>query len=154
ASSTATGGGAQIVVTLQDTLPDGAIDGTDTAGYGTGGYGVGPYGQTSPTEAFYPRTWSFGAWGENLLASPRGGGLYLWENDTDTAAAAVDNAPTQVTYALVAPMEGGYMAFALGCDQWDGSGFSPTCIRHSAVRDITDWDITDTASTSRQYFLN
>jgi hypothetical protein len=81
-STVAAGGGTNIVVTSLATLPAGAVDGTGTVGYGTGGYGAGPYGQTPATLDYFPRTWSFGAWGENLLASPRNGGLYQWSNST------------------------------------------------------------------------
>ena len=41
ATSGATGGGANVVVTSQTTLPAGAIDGSGTIGFGTGGFGGG-----------------------------------------------------------------------------------------------------------------
>src|SRR3569833_2374466 len=116
ATSTAAGGGSGIVVTPQTELPAGALNGTASAGWGTGGYGDGPYGQSPSTFDFFPRTWSFDAWGQNLLASPRGGGIYAWTNNTGQRAVALDNAPTQVSYMLVAQLDGGYQVFALVCN--------------------------------------
>jgi hypothetical protein len=45
-----------------------------------------------------------------------------------------------VTYALVAPMEGGYQLFALGCNEEVSGNFNPLCIRHSSVRNNTEWN--------------
>jgi hypothetical protein len=153
ASSTTTGGGANVVVTPQSALPAGAENGTGSIGYGTGAYGVGPYGTTSLTTEYYPRTWSFDAWGQYLLASPRGGGLYEWQNNTASRAVAINNAPTQITYMLVAPLNGGYQAFALGCEEEVSGTFNPMCIRHSSIRDNTEWSTLASGSTAREYIL-
>jgi hypothetical protein len=153
ATSTATGGGTAVVVTPQTALPAGAIDGTGSVGYGTGAYGAGPWGETPLTADYFPRTWSAAAWGQNGLFSPRGGGLYQWSNDTSARAVAVDGAPTQITHMLVAPMNGGYMAFALGCNQEVGGVFNPLCIRHSSVRNLTQWSTLAAGSTAREYVL-
>jgi hypothetical protein len=153
ATSAATGGGSAIVVTPQTVLPPGPIDGTGSAGFGTGAFGVGPYGETSPTAAYFPATWDFAAWGQNLIGGPRGGGFYQWSNDTAQRMVAIDNAPTQITYHLVAPMNGGYMAFALGCNQEADGVFNPMTIRHSAVRTLTQWSTLASGSTAREYTL-
>ncbi len=58
-------------------LATGLMDSLGGAGYGTGGWGVGTYGGSSTT-VYYARTWSQDNWGQNLLANPRGGGLYEW----------------------------------------------------------------------------
>lgn len=154
ASSTATGGGANVVVTLLQTLAEGAIDGTSTAGYGTGGYGKGPYGQSPLTTDYFPRTWSLDAWGQYLLASPRNGGLYEWRNDTGAVAVAVENAPTRITYMLVAPLNGGFQVFALGTEEEASGAFNPMCIRHSSIRDNTEWSTLASGSTAREYVLS
>jgi hypothetical protein len=150
ANATTTGGGAAVVETPQVVLPAGAVNGTGGAGYGTGGYGVGAYSSPSTAE-FFPRTWSTQAWGQQLAASPRNGGLYIWANDTSARAVAVDNAPTQISDMLVAPIDGGYMLFALGCNQEADGVFNPLTIRHSAIRAISTWSTT--TSTSREYTL-
>jgi hypothetical protein len=143
ATSTATGGGAAVVATVpatgggtavkiapQKAFQPGQINGTGGRGYGTGAYGVGGYGQPSDTE-YFPRTWSFGALGENLVCSPRGGTIYIWQNDTAENAEPITNAPRTVTHMLVTPER---VIMALGCNQEDGSGFNPRCIRHTDSR--------------------
>jgi hypothetical protein len=134
-------------------LPDGAVDGAGSAGYGTGAFGAGPWGTTPATTVYYPATWSFGAWGQNLIACRRGGGIYAWTNATGSRAVALDNAPTQVTYMLVAPLNGGYQVFALGCNEEVSGTFNPLCIRHSSIRNNTQWSTTAAGSTAREYVL-
>lgn len=153
ASSTASGGGTNVVVTRLSELPMGAVDGTGSAGYGTGAYGVGPWGITSPQTVYYPRTWSLAPWGEQLLASPRGGGLYLWTNDLAQRAVAVENAPQNITHMLVAPMAGGYQAFALGCNEETSGEFNPLCIRYCSIRNLTEWSTSAAGSTAREQIL-
>lgn len=146
ASSTATGGGSAVTVEVpltatlkvapQNAFEAGQIDGTGSAGYGTGGYGVGGYGEPSTTD-YFPRTWSLSAWGENLIACPRGGTIYEWDAaDTGTEAAPLSNAPRQVTYALVTPTR---QVMAMGTNLELSGVFNPLCIRVSDVEDNTDW---------------
>ncbi|MGE3332730.1 MAG: hypothetical protein AB7I36_03735 [Rhodospirillaceae bacterium] len=59
-------------------LAPGQADGLGGLGFGTGGYGSGGYGGGASSYALYPRTWAFDQWGQNLLGSPRGDGLYEW----------------------------------------------------------------------------
>lgn len=59
-------------------LAPGLQDGLDGAGFGTGGFGSGNFGAPSSTTVLYPRTYSHAQWGQNMLSSPRGGGLYEW----------------------------------------------------------------------------
>jgi hypothetical protein len=145
----ASGGGARVVATPQQTLPAGAKDGTGTSGYGTGAYGVGAWGEPSAAD-YFPRTWSLAAWGQRLLASPRNGGLYQWSNVTSQPAAAVTQAPARITQMLVSPQR---QVFALGCAQENGL-WNPLCLRHSGVGDETEW-LTDasSSSTAREYVL-
>lgn len=161
ASSTATGGGSAVVVTVPSTgggsnvvvtpagsFKEGAIDGTGGAGYGTGTYSTGEYSEPSTTD-YFPRTWALGAWGQNLVANPRGGAIYLWENNTGSVASPLTNAPPQVTHMVVAPQD---QIFALGCNEETSGRFNPLCIRHCGVRRNTEW-VTTNASTAREYIL-
>lgn len=100
-------GGELFDVTPTSGFTAGAIDGAGSAGYGTGGFGVGGYGQPSVSD-YFPLTWSMGAWGQQLLASPRGQTIFAWTNNTAARAAALANAPANVTHMLVAPLNGGY----------------------------------------------
>lgn len=160
ATSTATGGGAAVVVAVPSTggagmqfapqrpLQVGSIDGTGGAGYGTGAYDVGRYSEPSTTD-YFPRTWAFGAFGQNLIAAPRGGTIYAWTNNAGAPATPLLNAPRNVSHMLVSPQE---MVFALGCNEEISGKFNPLCIRHSGVRKNTEWR-TGPSTTAREYVL-
>lgn len=125
--------------TLSDITPTGltagSIDSTGVSpGYGTGTYGTGTY--STPDSVYYPRTWSLYPWGQNLVANPRGGTLYLWENDPETAATEVTNAPDQITCILVTPER---QVLAGGCNEETSGTFNPLCIRGCNIGDLTDW---------------
>lgn len=145
-------GGGLFDITPASGFAPGAIDGAGSAGYGTGGFGVGGYGLPSVAD-YFPLTWSFGAWGQQLLASPRGQTIFAWTNDTAEPAQPVANAPANVTHMLVAPLNGGYQVFALGCNEEVSGDFNPLCIRHSSVRDNTQWSTSASGSTAREYIL-
>jgi len=69
--------GATGTVDFTAALPAGNVDGL-AIGYGSDPYGTGPYGATFVTD-FAPRIWSLDNFGENLLANPRGLGLFEWQ---------------------------------------------------------------------------
>jgi len=75
ATSSATGGGR---VEISATLDAGLVDGVGGTGYGTGTYGTGFWGIASGGDV-YPRVWSIDSYGNNLVAVPRNGALYLWQ---------------------------------------------------------------------------
>lgn len=143
-------GGLLYDITPAASFTPGAVDGTGTSGYGTGSYGSGQYGEPSASD-YFPLTWSLAAYGQTLIACPRNQTIFQWSNNTGTPAAAVTNAPAQVTYALVSPQR---QIFAIGCSQEVGGAFNPMCVRHSDVAGATGWttDITS-GSTSREYVL-
>lgn len=159
-STVAAGGGAAVVVAVpatggaglkiapQRAFQLGSIDGTGGAGFGTGAYSTGGYSEPS-TADYFPRTWTMGAWGQQLIASPRGGAAYLWENDTAIVAKPLANAPARITHLLVAPQD---QVFALGCSEEVSGAFNPLCLRHSSVRKNTEWH-TGSATTAREYVL-
>lgn len=149
ASSTAAGGGSGIVVVPQTPLPAGQTHGTGTAGYSTGAYGVGGYGEPS-TEEYFPRTWSFGTLGGALVASPRDGAIYLWENDTSERATWLENSPLRNAAILTTPER---VVIALGSEEEASPyTYNPRCIRHSDPRDETVWN-TDTDTLAREKIL-
>jgi hypothetical protein len=145
-------GGSLFDLTPTSSFTPGAIDGAGGAGYGTGAYGTGGYGLPSVTD-YFPLTWSMAAWGQNLLACPRGQTIFAWSNNTASKATALANAPANVTYMLVAPLNGGYQAFALGCNEEVSGTFNPLCIRHSSIRNNTQWSTAASGSTAREYIL-
>ena len=138
--------------TIYDITPAGfvagAVDGTGGSGYGTGAYSVGDYSEPS-TADYFPLTWSLAAWGQNLLACPRGQTISGWTNNPASVAVDLANAPAEVTYMLVAPTR---QVFALGTNAESGGVFDPLIIRHSTVGDNTVWT-TAASNSAREYRL-
>lgn len=81
-TATSSAGPTAATVNVRIYLAPGQIDGLGGLGYGTGGYGSGGYGGSASGYTLYPRTWSLSQWGQNLIANPRGGGLYEWAPNT------------------------------------------------------------------------
>lgn len=150
ANATSTGGGSSAIATPQRPFTGGEIDGSGSSGYGTGAYGVGGYGEPSTTD-YFPMTWSLGAYGQTLIASPRNQTIFQWSNVLATPAAPIAGAPANVTFALVAPTR---QVFALGCNEEASGAFNPLCIRHSGISALTNWTtLSSSASTAREYIL-
>jgi hypothetical protein len=83
-------------------LAPGLVDGLAGYGYGTGGYGVGGYGSSS-SQSLFVRTWSLDNFGQNLLANPRGSGIYALQPSASatelvTATTATWTGSTTVAY--------------------------------------------------------
>lgn len=144
-------GGGLYDITPSSGFTAGQIDGTGQSGYGTGPYGAGGYASPSTTD-YFPLTWSGGAWGEDLIASPRNQTIFLGDATTFTAstpATAVTNAPAKVTYCLISPQD---FIFALGCSLESGGAFNALCVRHSSTQISTEWN-TSLTTTAREYVL-
>lgn len=90
AQATSTAGPGGGTVDYEYFLAPGQLDGLGGLGYGTGGFGSGGYGASSSGYVLYPRTWSIENWGQNMLANPRGGGIYELAPNT-TASELVTN---------------------------------------------------------------
>ncbi len=129
-------GGGQYDITPLTFIP-GNVDGTGGRGYGTGAYSVGAYSEPSIAD-YYPLTWSLSAYGEPLIANPRGQTIFQWSNVTSTPAQPLANAPAEVTYALVAPGDR-RQVMAFGCSEEVSGTFNPVAIRFSDIEDPTDW---------------
>lgn len=143
ASSTATGGGD---VSIEYDIACGLGSNGELLGYGTGLYGAGTYG--TPRTAGQGiqtklRTWSFDNWGEDLVASPSGGGLYWWDRTTgsNSRATLVQEAPSQIQRILVNPEN--RILIALGCTSLTGQP-DKMLVRWCSQENFNDW----TASTT------
>lgn len=77
-AATSTAGPTSVTCDVNIYLAPGLVDNAGGPGYGIGAYDVGDYGQGSTLTEYFPRTWSMDQWGQNLIASPRGGGIYEW----------------------------------------------------------------------------
>jgi len=103
----ATEGGAAVVVYKQ--IDAGFIDQSAATGYGTGEYGEGLYGQDGPSVAAqqFPRIWSFGNFGNEVVmcpgdyASGDGQKIYIWDGNLDEAPTVLSGAPTDCNWVAV-----------------------------------------------------
>jgi hypothetical protein len=116
-------------------LSAGSIDASGAAGgWGTGTWGMGTW--STPSSDYYPRTWSLAPWGGTLLASPRGGSIYQWSNNTASVATIVAGAPTSTTAMLVTPQR---QVLAIGCIPTAGGALNPLTVRGCAIEDLATW---------------
>jgi len=105
ATSTVTSGGGTGNATWEITVGSGASG--FSVGYGTGTYGAETYGtpRTVSTFTLELRTWSLDNWGEDLIASPRGGKIYQWDKSVGlgTRAQEITQAPATNLRVFVSP---------------------------------------------------
>lgn len=123
---------------LYDITPAGLDTGAvDTVlydgGYGSGGYGMGAYGVGATEET--ARTWSLSLFGENLIASPAGGGVYWWLNDPLVPAEIISDAPASCNRVIVTSNR---QVVAFGVTKADNT-FNPMGIRASDIGNPGDW---------------
>lgn len=135
ATSTTAGGGSDIAIFKQ--IPAGNIDQKDATGYGLGEYGEGIYGVGGPAVSAqeFPRIYSFGDFGDNVILCPGdyitgdGQKIYLWDGDTTKAPTIVPNAPTDTNWIDVinnhiVALRGNSIGISAIGDQTDWSGLS------------------------------
>lgn len=137
-STVAAGGGASVVAAYQISI--GFASGVSGLGWGAGTWGAGTWG--TPRTSGIPlqlRVWSLAEYGNDLLASPSRGTLYLWEEATDDNAEAVTNAPSSILAMFVTPER---FVIALGTT-------TPMTLAWPDQDDITDWtpSASNTANT-------
>lgn len=125
----------------------GASSAVTATGYGTGPYGREGYGnaRTGSTLVLGIRTWSLDTWGEDLLASPRGGGIYWWDRSKGTGVRAAilgGDAPPNSEYMIVSQRD--RHVLALGAYDYFNDKFDPLLIRWASTEDLNDWVPTST----------
>lgn len=142
ATSTTTGGGTvyteyELNCGLES---DGILD-----GFGTGDYGEGTWGTPREDSTFggRARVWALDNFGEDLLASPNGEGLYWWDHTTgpDSRATLRENAPAQIEWMLVGPDDRHVIAF--GCNTVGTGVQDRMFIRWCVGDDFDDWISTE-----------
>lgn len=135
-------------VRVQYLLPSGDASSFAELGYGDGAYGLGPYGFGSqPGAQSLLRQWTFGAFGQILVACPIDGGIYSWDPSSglfDNMAALVENAPAQATGLFVAMMQQQVIAYGITDPNTDAQ--DPMLIGWCDVANLTVW----TASATNQ----
>jgi hypothetical protein len=138
ASATASGGGS--VSASYDISVGRSSTGFGT-GWGTGTWSADTWGtpRTSSSTVERLRTWSLDNWGEDLIANPRGGGIYWWDRSTGASARAtlLSGAPARVNFAIISQRD--RHLFAMGATDEVTGQFDPLLIRWCSSEDFNDW---------------
>lgn len=149
ASSTVAGGGGIGNYIYEITVGSGSTGVSD--GYGAGAYGAEAYGTPRTQSTFVQelRTWSLDNWGEDLIASPRGGAIYAWDKSVGlgTRATVIANAPSTNLRVFVSPEN--RQLISLG--SYNGVSSDPLFITWTDNEDYTTWipDVANTAGDKR-----
>ena len=143
AAATSTGTGSFNADYLLPCCPSISTGGT---GYGTGPYGSGTYGTARTDVSIFSRKWSLDNWGEDLIASPLGGRIYLWDasNGLNTRAVLVTASPSANDVVLISEEAKHLLTF--GCNDQSGV-FTPNLLRWSTSENYNTFEssITNTA---------
>lgn len=142
AGATATGGGATVLA--EYLLPIGNDVQVNQYGWDAGTWSDGNWSNTSGGDPI--RMWDYSAFGENLIAAVRGGGIYYWQPSDGTGVRATDirdlpgstNAPVVATHTLVSDVSRFVIVF--GTNPFDNeSQYDRMLIRWSAQESVIDW---------------
>lgn len=138
ATSTVAGGGGTGNYTYEITVGTGAS--AVQSGWGTGGWGQEAWGTPRTTSSYVLelRTWSLQNWGEDLIASPRGGEIYVWDKTLGTGQRATEivEAPDTNLRVLVSPENRQLISFGANT----GISADPLFIRWTDNEDFTVWN--------------
>lgn len=144
ASGTGAGGGAAVAYQYELTI--GAVNSILGFGYGAGAWGGSTYGTARTVSNFLTvaRLWSLDHWGEDLIACPRDGAIYLWDTSvgTGTRAAAIAGTPATAKSILVSP-ENQHLV-VLGADG------DPLLIKWSSSEDYSAFTASSTNSAGQK----
>jgi len=149
ATSTVSGGGSTGNYTYEITVGSGATG--VASGWGTGAWGAEAWGTPRAESTFIQelRTWSLDNWGEDLIASPRGGEIYVWDKSVGlgTRAAEITQAPDTNLRVIVSPEN--RQLISLGAH--NGVASDPLFIAWTDNEDFTTWipAISNTAGDKR-----
>tara|TARA_R110000824_G_scaffold352689_1_gene539774 strand:+ start:348 stop:2348 length:2001 start_codon:yes stop_codon:yes gene_type:complete len=129
------------------------LSGTNTSGFGSyssAGTATKQFGwgsaaaTTAETVLLEPSLWSFTLWGEDLIATRRDGGTFVWDatNGATTAAVVLSNAPTNALLSLVSVPDRHVICF--------GADNNPLLVKWSDQEDNATWSVTATNTAGSQ----
>lgn len=149
ATSTVAGGGGAAVAYLYE-LGAGQESSTYGTGWGSGTWNESTWGTARTVSSFLStaRIWSLDTWGEDLIACPRGGAVYVWDTSVGVSAraAVISGAPSTAKAILVSP-ENKHL-IAVGAHT--GAVNDPLLIRWSTSEDYTNWTAAATNSAGQK----
>lgn len=137
ANATTTGGGG--AVAFQYEIEQGLESSVLGSGYGAGAWGTGTWGTPRTAGFTRARTWSLDNWGEDLIANPYRGGIYVWVASGGASARAtlITQAPDSALFAYVSEKDRHLIAF--GCFDAGLGTLDPMLIKWCDAEDYTVW---------------
>ena len=152
ATSTATGGGGAVAYTYL--LAVGSESSIFGYGYGADTFGSSTYGDARTVSSIltFLRIWSVAQWGDDLIANPRGGAIYLWDESGGTGARAAAISGTPTTGYGIFVSEEDRRLIVLGAHT--GSASDPMFLRWSDDDDYTTFTVgPDTAAGTKRFTI-
>jgi len=149
-SDSGNGGGStvgtyQINVGLDVYLP--------STGWGVDTWGSGTWGSSTALSLTNQlRLWTIDNFGDDVIAAPRGGPIYYWDESSGLTTRAVEastrsgasNTPVAVSQLLMSDID--RHVIALGCNPIGSSTIDPLLVRFSDSENAVDWTPTATNS--------
>lgn len=149
ANASTTGGGS---VQADYDLDAGAASKTLALGYGVCKYGESTYGTARSISCSGIvrdlRIWSLDNFGEDLIASPRGGAVYHWDRTTGPLSRAVQLTSAPQTNQRVLVSKSGVQVVCLGAFDPVANSPDPMFIRVGAVGSLTEFTLDEEGQNS------
>ena len=117
-----------------------------STGWGSGTWGAGAWGSASAISVTNQlRLWSIDNFGDDIVAAPRGGRLYYWDESSGVETRAVDastragasDTPTALFQIMMSDVNRHVIAF--GCNPIGSSAIDPLLVRFSDSEDAVNW---------------
>ena len=124
-----------------------------STGWGVDTWGAGTFGSaTSLSLTNQLRLWTIDNFGDDVIAAPRGGPLYYWDESSGLGTRAVlassrsgaSNTPVAISQLLMSDVD--RHVIALGCNPIGSSTIDPLLVRFSDAENEVDWTPTATNS--------
>lgn len=102
-------------ITPTSSFTAGAEDSSTTYDWGEGGWGDPPWSgvETLYTTTNHALTWTMASWGEDLIANPRGQGIFVWDASvgTGTPASRILTSPPEAAGVFVSDVDRTLVAY-------------------------------------------
>jgi hypothetical protein len=148
-SSAGPGGGAAVGYSYQ--LPVGSTSAVQGLGWGASTWGASTWGTARSASDIIigVRTWQLDLWGEDVIASPVDGAIYVWDSSAGVTVRAtrITQAPVTAKGIFVSPEDRHLVAIGAH----DGVADDPMLVRWCDQEDYTNWtpSLTNTAGSKR-----
>ena len=124
-----------------------------STGWGVDTWGAGTFGSATALSLNNQlRLWTIDNFGDDVIAAPRGGPIYYWDESSGLGTRAVlassrsgaSNTPVAVSQLLMSDVD--RHVIALGCNPIGSSTIDPLLVRFSDAENAVDWTPTATNS--------